>query len=452
MKANSNRIKERTVLESFLKLVHDYAYFETITIVTFYLLVGYAIDDQNICILNSDISYILILLAVITLFHGFENGMLALSIIAFTMWFAYPSFAYVEFLVALLMTMIFSEFHYYWTKKIKKAEINAEYRGTKLDELSKAFYTLKISHDQLEKNYVIKPMSIRNSIETIIYEHDEINKDDSVVNKKAAYYRNFLSLLEKSFNVSSAVVVYRKKDSKENYITKDNSEIVYGKNTPKIKLDEVVEDYLVDRAIGRHSAIYISDDNGEPTVDLDNGSLFVAAIPSVRDNKVEEILAIERIPFMAFNRENLTSISILLEYFTIEIRKNILLEEVHDLEIIQDDKFKFEYERLKVLYKKYKVNSIMLVLRVDNELQATRVYEKIEHMLRSLDMVTMIEENGFYYITLLFPLHDEAAALGYLNRLKSMLQEEKDKEFDFMTFDLSQTKLLNKYYREDYGH
>jgi hypothetical protein len=71
-------------------------------------------------------------------------------------------------------------------------------------------------------------------------------------------------------------------------------------------------------------------------------------------------------------------------------------------------------------------------------------------MLRSLDMVTMIEENGIYYIVLLFPLHDNSAALGYLKRLIHILDEEKDKNFNYMTFDLSQTALLNKYLCEDY--
>ncbi|MEA2091804.1 MAG: PelD GGDEF domain-containing protein, partial [Campylobacterota bacterium] len=178
---------------------------------------------------------------------------------------------------------------------------------------------------------------------------------------------------------------------------------------------------------------------------------YIAAIPAMQENEVVSVLVIKRMPFMAFNRENLTSISILLEYFSIEIRnKNIL--SVHDeISIVPDEQFRFEYARLKHLFKKYKVDSILLVLRIDNELQATRIYEKIVKMLRSLDMVSMVEQNDLYYVTLLFPLHDKAAALGYLNRLLNSLNEEKDKEFNYMTFNLSQTELLNKYLREDYG-
>jgi len=451
MKVQSNRVKERSVLETFLKFLHAYAYAETFIIVTLYLGIGYLIDPTDICMLDGQISYVLILLAIITLFHGFENGVLTLGIIAIAMWAFYPVFEYIEFLIALMMTMIFSEFHYYWTQKIKTAEIQAEYRGTKLDELSKAFYSLKISHDQLEKNYVIKPMSIRNSIEYIINERKSVDEDSSIDEKDREYYSRFLTLLEKSFNVNSAMIIYKKEsDEDDNYITLENAEVAYGALCEKVVLKELLEDYLVDKAISRKTSIYISDKQGEPTVIADNNSNFLAAVPSLDGKKISSVLVIEKMPFMAFNRENLTSIAILLEYFSIEISKRNLLEKQNELSIVPDEKFQYEFERMKYLYRKFSVNSIILVLRIDNELQATRIYEKVQKMLRSLDMVTMVENNKLYYITLLFPLHDKAAALGYLNRLLVTLDEAKDREFNYMTFDLSKTKLLNKYYREDY--
>jgi len=451
MKVKANRVQERTTVDIILKFLHDYAYVETLIIISVYLLIGYLIDPKDICLLDGEISYILILLSIITLFHGFENGILAMGIIAFAMWYFYPSFAYTQFLIALMMTMIFSEFHYYWTKKIKAAEIMSDYRGEKLDELSKAFYTLKISHDQLEKNYVVKPMSIRNSIEYIINENDKISKSTTVKEKKTLYYQSFLGLLEKSFSVKSAFVLYRSDIKDDTFLNVKNTDIVFCENCDEINKEFVFSNYLVDKAINRNTPIYISDENGEPDSRNEGNNKFLAAMPSIQNNQVNEVLVIQKMSFMAFNRENLTSISLLLEYFSIEIRKKSILFDKDELSIVPDENYRFEYSRLKTLYKKYNVNSIMLVLRIDNELQATRIYEKIQKMLRSLDMVTMIDgKNGLYYISLMFPLHDKAAALGYMNRLLNSLDEERDKKFYYMTFDLSKTELLNKYFREDY--
>jgi hypothetical protein len=447
VKVKHNRVKERTKLESLLALVHDYAYFETIVIVSAYLLIGYLIDPNDICIFNSQISYVLILLAVITLFHGFENGMLTLAILGFTIWFAYPTFQYEEFLVALMMTMIFSEFHYYWTQKIKKAEVDARYKGVKLDELSKAFYSLKISHDQLEKNYVIKPMSIRNSIEYIIDAHKEIDNDSTIEDKQEEYYKNFLQLLEKSFSVNSAMILYKTDDSTE-YMNEQNTNVVFSLQNETVKKETLFGDHLVDKAIERGNAIYISDALGEPTVNKGENSPYLAAIPSINQGRATAVLVIKRMPFMAFNREVLTSISILLEYFSVEIHKKEILCIADELIAVNDELFQFEYNRLKDLYYGYKVNSINLVLRVHNELQAIRIYEKIQKMLRSLDLVTVVKDNEVSHIVLLFPLHDKAAALGFLNRLLDSMDEQKDKEFNYMTFHLAQTELLNKYLSE----
>jgi hypothetical protein len=294
-------------------------------------------------------------------------------------------------------------------------------------------------------------MSIRNSIEYIINKNIEIDADVDIEDKKRAYYENFLLLLEKSFNVSSAAIVYKEDETNSQYITIDNSNIVVNSKSEVINIDGLFEDHLVDKAVERGTTIYISDTKGEPSSNSDGNSQYLAAISAMYKGKAVAVLAIKRMPFMSFNREILTSVTILLEYFTVEIRKKEVLSNYKELDVIKDDSFKFEYHRLKNLYKNYNVNSIVLVLRINNELQAMRVYEKIEVMLRSLDLVTIVKENNFYYIVLLFPLHDKAAALGYLNRLLNFLDEEKDREFNYMTFNLSQTELLNKYLIEDYS-
>ncbi len=446
----SKRIHQKTKSDIILDKLKEYAYLETFILVSIYLGIGYIVNPDNICMLNGQVSYILILLSIITLFHGFENGIFALGLIALAMWYFYPSFEYKEFLVALLMTLIFSEFHYFWTAKIKEAKVSAEYSTTKLDELSKAFYTLKISHDQLEKNYVVKPMSIRNSIEQIIRKNKEVPVDTEIDIKNEELYRNFLLLLEKSFNVKSGIILFKKYGFEDSILSQENSIASYSSDCEGYELKSIFSDYLVDEAINRKQPIYVSNKKGEPVLGKDGDSDFIAAIPSLSQNNVTSVLIIKNMSFMAFNIENLTSIAILLEYFALEISEYNILSLKDEISIITDKKFTYEYSRLKYLYEKYKVGSIVLVIRINNELQASRVYEKIIKMLRSLDMVTMIHENGFYYVVLLFPLHDKSAAIGYYNRLLNTLKEDKDKKFDYMTFNMKQTTLFNKYLREDY--
>ena len=445
-----NSIEEKTKVTRFLDSLHKYAYIETFIIFALFFGISYLINPQDICMLDSKASVLMILLAVVTLFHGFENGFLSLGMISASMWFFYPVFPYLDFLVLLMMALVFSEFHYFWTKKIKAAQIQSDYKSVKLNELSKAFYSLKISHDQLEKNYVIKPMSIRNSIEKIIALNKNSSEESDIDENNEHYYENFLTMLAKSFSVVSARVVYVKQNTQEKELTPTNTLIAKNSTSKTYTIEVLLANTLVDKALTKKQPIYISDDLGTPS-QQGQVSDFIAVIPSVIDEKVISLLIIDEMPFMSFNKENLTSIAILLEYFSLEILEKNRLE-LHDaIPIVADKKFRYEYSRMQYLYKKFNVDSILLVLRIDNGLQALRIYEKIIKMLRSLDLVTLVEYEGLYYVTLFFPLHDKSVALGYINRLNNSLDKEKDKNFNYMTFNMKQTELFKKYITEDYN-
>ncbi len=449
MSKKNLRVKESSKFEKILKYIHKYSYLETIFIVSTFLIIGYIINPDDICFLDYDVPFLLVLLAVLTLFHGFENGILAMTIVSLVMLISYKPFPYVDFMVLLLMTLIYSEFYYYWMQKIKKAEVEANYKGIKLAELSRAFYSLKISHDQLEKNYVLKPMSIRNSLIEIKKNLLDIPKSKNVEYKLQKNYKDFLKLIQKSFNVTSGLVLYKKELLNDEDLNFENCNIVFGDFTDEVSKEEIFENYIVDKSIARKIPVYISDETGEPDLKNKFESRYIAAIPAIYDDKIESVLVIENMPFMAFERENLTSIAILIEYFAIELKKyfihmDVLEDNKINIDFILDDSFKFEVYRLLKFFNKYNINSVFLVLQIKNELQTIRLYEKIDKMLRSLDMVTKIQIENRFYIAILLPLHDKSAALGFLNRLVNSIKDD-DKDFNYMTFDLSRLDLFSKY-------
>jgi len=445
----NKRIKKLSKTDIILNKIKKYAYLETIVIVSIFLFIGYIFNPNDICFVQTQVSYALILLAVITLFHGFENGLVTIGMFSIAMWFFYPEFPYTEFLVLLMMTMIFSEFHYYWTKKIKELQVEANYKTTKLNELSKAFYTLKISHDQLEKNYVVKPMSIRNAIENII-QSDEKLEDMSINEKTTQFYKNFLFLLEKSFSVNSALIIHKNQGHKEEELTAENSSVTYSPLCEEYSKDEILSSYLLNRAMHFKQPVYISDKTGEPSLNSKEDSRFLVAIPFISANHVSSVLLIERMPFMAFNKENLISISILLEYLSISISQNTIPQDSYEISAVEDTNFTYEYNRLRYIYDKYSVNSTIMIIKIESELQTLKVKNKIEQMLRALDMVTVTQYNDFHYIILLFPLSDSSSALGFLKRLKHNIKYVKDKQFETMHFKINQLTLLNKYIEDNY--
>jgi hypothetical protein len=446
MHSTYQRLGDTLKNNRFVQFLRKYSYIETLLLISIFLTAGYFFSPDDICLTKKDVPYLLILLSIITLFHGFESGMLALGIIAFVMWFSYESFPYVHFLVHLLMVMIFSEFHYFWTKQIKELKTSNEYTTGKLDELANAFYSLKISHDQLEKNYVLKPMSIRSAIEEILH-HDKQRVED-----ESLYFTDFLALLEKSFHLQGGFILYAKHNTNEEYLTQENSQVCYSSTSEIYTKEEIFQEYLVDKAINYKQAVYVSDDEGNPELKKElEDSKFLAAIPVVYNKKILALLVIEKMPFMAFNRENLISLAILFEYLLITALKEKLLKQNKQLLFIKEREFRYEYIRTSLLYKKYNITSTLMVFKIKNEIQSVKIFEKAQHMLRSLDILTQYKsDKDIYYILFLFPLNDKAAAIGFLNRLLGTLEDERDKKFEHMLFRIHEEKLLEKYIEDNY--
>ena len=453
MSSKIQRLKEKTKFDTFSKIIHSYAYAETLALVSLFLLIGYYSDPKDMCLLNADIPYVIIILTVIILFHGFESGVLALTIISLSMWLFYSTFHYTSFLVFLLMTLLLSQFHYYWSMRLQQAEVDAEYKSQKLAELSRAFYSLKISHDQLEKNYVVKPMSIRNAISHILNINNQLAHDEELIDKQKALHHNLLELLEKSFNLTVGYIVYYKdaaQNNPEREFTQEYLEVTGIGTDEEMELSSMLKDYIINKSIVRKSPVYISDEAGEPSMINKEESKYLASIPALINNKIVSILIIEKMPFMFFNREYLTSATIIHEYFALETHKSIELTHFQELDLLDNKEFKFEIFRMKKLYTQYKVNSVLLVLRTTSELRISRLMEQLNKMLRSLDMLDLVHFKKNYFITILLPMHDKSSATGLLGRLRTLLKDEKEKEFDYMTFDMRQLDLLNKYYRDDY--
>lgn len=450
MKPITKRIKKLSRLEYIVRKIQKYSYAETLTLIAAFLLIGYLVNPHDMCLTQEKVPYLLIILAILTLFHGFESGFVAMSLISLSMWKFYDTFPYVDFLVYLMMVLIFSEFHYYWTKKIRELKIDDDYKASKLDELSKAFYTLKISHDQLEKNYVLKPMSIRSAIEEIILKKKQHNTQDEVA-QSGEQYQEFLLLLEKSFNLQSGLIIHKVTHHVNKTLTPQNASITYSHAYEKRDETALYSDYMIQHALERKKPIFVSDAAKNPTLQQRETAEFLAVIPTVYNDEVVTLLAIEKMPFMSFNKENLISIAILLEYLSIQIYQKETWKQSEKMQtLFSENSFKYECCRLKYLHDKYKINSTLLIIKIDNELQTRRVLEKTQRLLRSLDIVTQTKYKETFYLVVLFPLNDQAVALGFLNRLLYNLQNEKDKAFEYMTFGIKQEDLIFQYITDDY--
>ena len=155
------------------ELHHRFAYIETLFLTAFYFGAGYLLNRNDILFISGDLTFLTGFLAVVTLYFGTGSGLFSLGIFVVIMFSFYPDFDHNVFLKELVLVFIFGEFHFYWNKTITSLKRLTESQEERFEELGKAFYALKVSHDQLELNYVLKPVSLRRSLLNIIEDFKE---------------------------------------------------------------------------------------------------------------------------------------------------------------------------------------------------------------------------------------------------------------------------------------
>ncbi len=369
-----------------------YSYIETTIVIVSFLGIGYAIDPEDIFMLNMDFSFLAIILAVITLFHGISSGFLAMLILAIVMHYAYAEFQYFYYLKEFILVMIYGEFHYYWNRIINQQNTENKFTREKLSQLSKAFYMLKISHDQIEKSYVVKPMSLRNSILEIKENHER--------DKSSNYYQEFLQLLQKTLNIEYAfLLTVEEYENMSVLVQTDSSETIDTK------------DLLIKDSYRKQMSLYVSTDGAY------SGSKYLASIPAMIKGEIIGMLVISEMPFMSFNKDNLISATILVNYMFNEMKKMEIMKTIDNFLPLFQSNFRFESYRLHHLNKNFATETTMLLFKSHNKLSTHLLIEVIKKNLRTLDIMSTIKSENFEIIAILFPFADASSVDGFVERI-----------------------------------
>lgn len=405
--------------EKFFK----YPYIETIFIIAGYLLIGYYVSPDDMLMLKIDFSFLTIVLAIITLFHGISSGLLAMLILAVVTQYGYKEPNFFLFLREFVLVLVFGEFHYYWSRIINQHATEDKFTRQKLSELSKAFYMLKISHDQIEKSYVVKPMSLRNSILDI---KNHFDKDHG---KK--FYQDFLQLLQKTLNIESSFLLSIDNEKKDHQIALLAS----------FQEEEIdTQDLLIQDAFKKLMPLYVSSD------DAYSGSKYLAAIPAVQNGKTIGMLVINKMPFMSFNKDNLISATILISYMFNEINKMKILKNMEGFIPIFQSNFRFESYRLYQLNRDFGTETTMLLFKSYNAMSTHLLKESVDKNLRTLDIMTSSQRDGFDIVAVLFPFADKTSVDGFINRVYSGVGIKKgENDINHTSLSIRDIELVREY-------
>ncbi len=387
--------------------------FEVITFTIIILATGYFIDNQDPLLVHYQFSFLILWLAIVTLFYGLGMGLLMWIVFGVATSYFYrndPLFISIlleNLAFVFLYGLFFSNLH----NQMDRYHISTNYLKLRLKELTNAFFALKISHDKLESIYITQPASFRFVIAEVL-ESCEHNTPELSAN-------NTLKVLKKFFAVNSAMI-WRVKRNKLERCFYSIGDIDTNIN-PK--------DKLLQDAIESKRAIYLKD------LEEKDQTAYIYAVPFLdkRENVVA-LLIVQDIPFLFYNEDTLLKINVVFNYIWTEYKKRASIDQIrnskeesislsntqHEHQDIVD--FKLEVLRLNNLLNGFNIESRIYVLYTNNAYLDSELKDffYLNRELEVLDQYITIQCQERYIHFILFPFLTKA---GFYQKSKNIEEQ-----------------------------
>ncbi len=398
-------------------------YAESFIVSALFILVGYLLNAHDPCFLESKLNISLFFIAILTLFFGWGGLLPFLVIYTLAMNIFYDTFDIYHILELTLLGLVLYLFQYVWHTKTKEQKVKEEYLNQKLNENTNAFYILKASYDKLEKAYITKPFSLKDSLQKIINIANNSGKEIE-----------FLKLLSQIYQVKKSIIVTYEKDKDTRVYSSDQNNS-FDKNDPLIK-----------RAIEEKAPVYI-DFNDES-----NQTKYLIVIPVILDSQKEiSLLIIEDILFTSFNKDTLLEISVIFTYFLQSLNKNRFMELNNCTRPYLSDDFAFELCKLKDIEKIYNIPSSVITFKSTSHDYIQNLLSLIKKEKRAIEMIqTLRVDDKNYAIIILFPFSNRSSVEGFFKRLKNSLHKDRNllkhiesKDFIYKIGDIKKNKIEN---------
>jgi hypothetical protein len=367
---------------------------DTLAALFIYLVIAYLIKPNDIFFIKENFNYFVIVLAIVTLFHGFIAGIIAMIVFFIVATITYPTFPTYHFLFFLALMLIFGEAHHLWNTQIVRLQKERAYLQEKVKNLRESLFLLKLSHDQIEKNYVLKPMSIRRALA-------EINR--MIVEKNKKLFKNFMMLLANNTGLESGSLYIRKGDEfVELSSVGEGADLDF--DDPMIKEAFETKDTILLSVASLRDNVY---------------SKYLAVLPILDEKReIKALLLITEMPFSELNKDNLLKANVFLIYLfgklTAAEKYAYLLEKYVDLDLYLIR----EIDVLTELYKKYGIESNIVVFEMDKEDAIHGVFIDIEGKIRGFDYAVRYSFGDKEMLIVLLPFTSSENVKGFLNRIK----------------------------------
>jgi len=306
-----------------------------------------------------------------------------------------------------LLTLISGQFSTLWNTRLRRSDQLSRHASERFEQLSRAYFMVRLSHDRLEQNLISRPVTLRDAmtdLRLLLSTHGG-RLDTETGSALISILVHYCSL------ESAAIYLADQKGRME-----ETPVAVCGRGAPYL-----ADDLLLRSAVESGNTAYQTA-NRLPCDE--NSSYLVAAPLRTSSGNLLGVLLISEMPFLTLHRETLQIMGVLLAYAT--DHSEAAREAQMLLAVFPDCPAMFAAELVKMvrLRRDLEVSSAMVVINIEPTMRLDELCHALERHQRGLDHGWRRKLGwGVQFVTLM-PFSGQAAVEGYQARLNDMLHRK----------------------------
>ncbi|MBL7251333.1 PelD GGDEF domain-containing protein [Alloalcanivorax marinus] len=374
--------------------------------------IGFLVRPDDPLIFTGGIRWSIVVVLVVALRYGSLIGSTGMFTLV-ALWFVcqalglYPGMPFPEltFLGGYIIVLITGEFADMWRVRLMRAESQAAYAEERLRNLTQRHVLLRLSHDRLEENLLVKPYTVRDALlrlrDVVMDEshHEALPGGEELLNLLAEYCQ-----LQRGG-------LYRVKNGR----AVPEPVALLGNNSPLDQGDQMLR-HALDYRLLTHVQ------TGE-TMEGYKGHYWVCAPVMNSGGELIGVVVVERMPFLSIHHENLQLFGLLLNFYADVVHHGPVVDELCDIWPDLPPVFGREFEALRRLAEARKVDTTVLLLSPDESEQARQIVSALNRHRRAMDGYWWVDWDG-YVLMLLMPTTGVYGFESYLRRIEQWLKED----------------------------
>lgn len=335
---------------------------------------------------------------ILTLSNGVASGLFAIIFAAFLSYFYYSPYPHEAVFWMAANGLIAGEFRIYWDRKIHRYTEERNYFKEKLRDLTKNYITLKLSHERLEKSYILRPVSIRGSLKEI---RNMLLEDSRVATQ------NFINFLSSFYGIGAGAI----------YVQKAGVWVCEGRSGAGVEYDP--GDSLLKLALEKKKTAFFP----VSLLQKEAVSKYIAVFPYFESGEEtpEAVLLVSEIPFLHLNKDNLLTVALYFSFFMGAFRNSEHFREVAVAYPSLDYTIFKETARLLKMSKDFGLVSVFAVFNPRYGAMSRDVASFIETKVRDFDIGYNLCEKHCIVLVLL-PLTDYVNAEAFTARISEQVK------------------------------